>query len=160
MRQYGHDSLKTFGVGAERAPADWRGVLRQLLSARLIAHDAADRDRLFVTEDGQRVLRGQAPFMLREDVVTKKSRRRDKTPALPGDADAAVLAALKALRSELAHRQRQPAYVIFPDRTLIEMAARRPRDLDELAEVHGVGIAKLEKYGAAFLAIIQAEADA
>ncbi|MGO9759516.1 MAG: HRDC domain-containing protein, partial [Roseiarcus sp.] len=74
--------------------------------------------------------------------------------------DAGVLAALKALRSELAHRQRQPAYVIFPDRTLIEMAARRPRDLDALAEVHGVGIAKLEKYGAAFLAIIQAEADA
>ncbi len=160
VRQYGHDGLKTFGVGAERAPADWRGVLRQLLSARLIAHDPADRDRLFVTEDGQQVLRGQAPFMLREDVVAKKSRRRDKTQALPGDADAGVLAALKALRSELAHRQRQPAYVIFPDRTLIEMAQRRPRDLDALAEVHGVGIAKLEKYGAAFLAIIQAEADA
>ena len=72
VRQYGHDGLKTFGVGAERAPADWRGVLRQLLSARLIAHDPADRDRLFVTEDGQQVLRGQAPFMLREDVVDEK----------------------------------------------------------------------------------------
>jgi ATP-dependent DNA helicase RecQ len=135
-------------------------VLRQLLSAKLIAHDPSDRDRLFVTEDGQRVLRGQAPFMLREDVVSKKPRGRNKAPALPGDADAAVLAALKALRSDLAHRQRQPAYVIFPDRTLIEMAARRPQNLDELAAVHGVGIAKLQKYGAAFLAVIRAEADA
>ena len=83
VRQYGHDGLKTFGVGAERAPADWRGVLRQLLSARLIAHDPADRDRLFVTEDGQQVLRGQAPFMLREDVVDEKvaAPRQDASPA-------------------------------------------------------------------------------
>jgi ATP-dependent DNA helicase RecQ len=64
------------------------------------------------------------------------------------------------LRTELARRQHQPAYVIFPDRTLIEMAARRPRNLEELAAIHGVGIAKLQKYGAAFLAAIRGHADA
>jgi ATP-dependent DNA helicase RecQ len=158
--QHGHDSLKTFGVGRERTPADWRGVLRQLLSARLIAHDPADRDRLIVTETGQKVLRGQAPFSLREDVVSRKPRRLSKAPAQPGDADAEILAALKALRGELARRQNQPAYVIFPDRTLIEMAARRPRTLEELAGVHGVGIAKLQKYGAVFLNVIESSADA
>jgi ATP-dependent DNA helicase RecQ len=158
--QHGHDGLKTFGVGRERSPADWRGVLRQLLSARLIAHDSSDRDRLVVTEEGQRVLRGQASFSLREDVVSKKSRRSTRTPSQPGDADADVLGALKALRGDLARRQNQPAYVIFPDRTLIEMAARRPRTLDELAAVHGVGVAKLQKYGAAFLNVIQGRADA
>ena len=160
VRQYGHDNLKTFGVGADRAPADWRGVLRQLLSAKLIAHDSADRDRLIVTPEGQRVLRGEAPFSLREDIVPKKARRAGKAAAQTGDADAAVLNALKALRTELARRQHQPAYVIFPDRTLIEMAARRPRNLEELAAIHGVGIAKLQKYGAAFLAAIRGHADA
>jgi len=160
VRQHGHDSLKTFGVGRERAPAEWRGVLRQLLSAKLIAHDAADRDRLIVTEAGQKVLRGQAPFSLREDVVGKKPRRRAEAPTPAGAAGGSVLDALKALRTDLAQRQRQPAYVIFTDRTLIEMAERRPRSLEELAAIHGVGIAKLQKYGAAFLAIIRDHADA
>jgi ATP-dependent DNA helicase RecQ len=158
--KHGHAELKTFGVGKERSPADWRGVLRQLLSARLIAHDLDDRDRLVVTEEGQRVLRGHAPFSLREDIVAKKSRRRDKAPAQPQDADGEILAALKELRGDLARRSRQPAYVIFPDRTLIEMASRRPNDLEGLAEIHGVGIAKLQKYGPAFLAVLQGHADA
>jgi ATP-dependent DNA helicase RecQ len=158
--KHGHAELKTFGVGKERSSADWRGVLRQLLSARLIAHDSTDRDRLVVTQEGQRVLRGQAPFSLREDIVAKKSRRRDKSPAQPHDADAEILAALKELRGDLARRSRQPAYVIFPDRTLIEMASRRPNDLGGLAEIHGVGIAKLQKYGPAFLAVLQGYADA
>jgi ATP-dependent DNA helicase RecQ len=160
VRQHGHDALKTFGVGRERAPADWRGVLRQLLSAKLIAHDSADRDRLIVTEAGQKVLRGQATFSLREDVVSRKTRRRGEPAAIPDGASESVLSALKALRTDLAHRQHQPAYVIFPDRTLIEMAARRPRSLEDLASIHGVGIAKLQKYGGAFLAVIQSHADA
>ena len=80
IERHGHDQLKTFGVGADRAPAEWRGVLRQLLSARLIEHDGADRDRLVVTEEGRKVLHGEAPFALREDVVAKKA-RRDKRAA-------------------------------------------------------------------------------
>ena len=162
VRQFGHDALKTFGVGREKTPAEWRGVLRQLLSAQMIAHDPADRDRLVLTEAGQKVLRGQAPFALREDVVTARPKRRGEAartvPA--GEPGAAVLDALKALRTDLAHKQNQPAYVIFPDRTLSEMAARRPRTLEELAAIHGVGLAKLQKYGPAFLAVIQGHADA
>ena len=156
VREHGHDKLKTFGVGAGRAPAQWRGVFRQMLSARLIAHDPTDRDRLTVTDEGRRVLRGETSFLLREDVVVGRKRRRDKAEA-PGASPgaAALLAALKALRTDLARRQGQPAYVVFPDRTLIDMAARRPKDLSELAAVHGVGAAKLQKYGEAFLAVIQ-----
>ena len=161
VERHGHDQLKTFGVGADRAPAEWRGVLRQLLSARLIEHDPADRDRLVVTDEGRQVLRGETPFALREDVVTKKPRREKRAPiAAAGDADADLLAALKALRGALAKAQRQPAYIVFPDKTLFEMAARRPQSLDELASVHGVGAAKLKKYGAAFLALIRERADA
>jgi ATP-dependent DNA helicase RecQ len=133
VQRHGHDQLKTFGVGKDRAPADWRGVLRQLQSGGLIERDWNDRDRLVLTEEGQRVLRGQAPFALREDVVNRKARRRSRAEVAPNDADAELLAALKALRGAIAAAQKQPAYVIFPDRTLIEMAKERPRRLDELA---------------------------
>jgi ATP-dependent DNA helicase RecQ len=155
VQRHGHDQLKTFGVGKDRAPADWRGVLRQLQSGGLIERDWNDRDRLVLTEEGQRVLRGQAPFALREDVVNRKARRRSTAQVAPNDADAELLAALKALRGAIAVAQKQPAYVIFPDRTLIEMAKERPRRLDELAGIHGVGAVKLQKYGSAFLAVIR-----
>ncbi len=160
VARHGHDQLKTFGVGKDRAPADWRGVLRQLLSAKLIDHDRADRDRLIVTEEGRRVLRGEAPFALREDIAGKKPRREKRAPAAPGDADADLLAALKALRGAVARARNQPAYVVFPDRSLFEMAKERPRTLDDFAAIHGVGAAKLQKYGAAFLAVIRDHADA
>jgi ATP-dependent DNA helicase RecQ len=154
--RHGHEGLKTFGAGKDRAPAEWRGVLRQLQSGRLIERDENDRDRLILTEEGRRVLRGEAPFALREDVVNRKARRRRPAEAgAAGDADAELLAALKALRGAIAVAQKQPAYVIFPDRTLIEIAKRRPSDLDDLASIHGVGAVKLQKYGPAFLAMIR-----
>jgi ATP-dependent DNA helicase RecQ len=152
--QHGHDKLKTFGVGASRTPSEWRGVLRQLLSARLIVHDPTDRDRLVVTDHGMRVLRGQATFALREDIAGPRTRRGKPPTISASEPNAALLAALKNLRTTLARKQRQPAYVIFADRTLIDMAARRPKDLAELADVHGVGAAKLKKYGEAFLAVV------
>ena len=71
-----------------------------------------------------------------------------------------LLAALKALRGALAKAQKQPAYVVFPDRSLIEMASAKPASLDELGRVHGVGAAKLARYGSAFLAVIRERANA
>ena len=160
VERHGHDQLRTFGVGKDRTPADWRGVLRQLQSGGLIERDWSDRDRLTLTDEGWRVLRGQTPFGLREDVVNRKARRRSRAPAAPASADANLLAALKALRGAIAAAQRQPAYVIFADRTLIEMATERPRRLDELAGVHGVGAVKLKKFGSAFLAVIRESGNA
>jgi ATP-dependent DNA helicase RecQ len=161
VERHGHDELKTFGVGKDRTPADWRGVLRQLQSGGLIERDLNDRDRLILTDEGRRVLRGEAPFALREDVVNRRAGRRRRAAAVtPKDADAELLAALKSLRNAIAAAQAQPAYVIFADRTLMEMAQRRPRGLDELAGIHGVGAVKLERYGAAFLAVIRDRADA
>ncbi len=155
VARHGHEQLKTFGVGKDRTPADWRGVLRQLQSAKLIARDGDDRDRLIVTEEGWRVLKGESAFVLREDVVSSaKGRRTKRAAAEPHEADAALLAALKGLRGAIAATQKQPAYVIFPDRTLIEMAKARPDTLDGLSRLHGVGAVKLQKYGAAFLAVI------
>ncbi len=160
VQRHGHDQLKTFGVGKDRSPADWRGILRQLQSARLIERDSNDRDRLILTDEGRRALRGETPFRLREDVVNPKSRAGKQAAAAPGGADLRLLGALKALRGAIASAQRQPAYVIFPDRTLIEMAKARPDTLDELSGVHGVGEVKLKRYGAAFLAVIRDHPDA
>jgi ATP-dependent DNA helicase RecQ len=116
VERHGHHQLKTFGVGRDRAPAEWRGVLRQLQSGGLIERDWNDRDRLVLTEAGRQVLRGEAPFALREDVVNRKARRRPHAEAAPNDADRELLTALKALRGAIAAAQNQPAYVIFPDR--------------------------------------------
>ena len=160
IERHGHDQLKTFGVGKDRTPAGWRGVLRQLQSARLIVRDEEDRDRLVVTEEGRRILRGEAPFALREDVLSPRPKRGERRIVEPGDADVALLAALKGLRGAIAAAQKQPAYVIFPDRTLIEMAKERPDTLDDLASLHGVGEVKLKKYGPAFLALIRDHAHA
>ena len=97
VERHGHDQLKTFGVGKDRTPADWRGVLRQLQSAKLIERDENDRERLVVTDEGRRVLRGETAFALREDVVNAKMRRSTRALVDSGDADAQLLAALKGL---------------------------------------------------------------
>ena len=90
VQRHGHDALKTFGAGKDRTPAEWRGVLRQLQSGGLIGRDGDDRDRLILTEEGRRVLRGDTPFALREDVVSRKragavlqrlARRAMRTPS-------------------------------------------------------------------------------
>jgi ATP-dependent DNA helicase RecQ len=154
VEKHGHDALKTFGAGRDLPPAGWLGVYRQLLAQRLIDRDPDDRDRIIVTAEGEKVLRGQAPFALREDQAQPRRTKAAGAMPKPADADEALLAALKAVRTAIARAQKQPAYVIFPDRTLIEIAARRPATLDELGAVHGVGEAKKAKYGRAFLAVV------
>ena len=103
------------------------------------------------------MLKGEAAFHLREDLAGPPKTSR-KTPLTPLDADADLFAALKALRALLAKAADMPAYVIFPDRTLIEIAKAKPGSLDQLAEIHGVGEQKLKKYGAAFLAVVEKHA--
>jgi len=159
VQRHGHDRLKTFGVGADRKPSQWLGVFRQLISARLVARDHEDRDRLVLTEEGRKVLRGEAAFLLREDVVAPKSARKAALSA-PGDADAELLSALKALRLRLAKAQNCPAYVIFSDRSLIEMARAKPQTLDDFAAIHGVGAQKLKTLGEVFVNAIRSHADA
>ena len=88
-------------------------------------------------------------------MLAPKTKGARKLPPTPRDADAELLAALKALRAAMAKAANQPAYVIFPDRTLIEMAKEKPASLAEMAEIHGVGEQKLQKFGPAFLAVVK-----
>jgi len=157
--RHGHDQLKTFGVGAERKPTQWQGVFRQLVAARLVDRDRDDRDRIVVTDEGRRVLKGEAPFALREDVIAPKGARRATALEVAG-VDDELLDKLKRVRARLAKAQNCPAYVIFADRSLIDMAIKKPASKEAFADVHGVGAEKLRKYGAVFLAAIHGGADA
>ena len=126
----------------------------------LIAQDLMEHGRWWVTDEGRRVLRGEARIELRKEQAAVKGSKRDRRAAqaatVTSDADAALLAGLKALRAKLARQQQVPAYVVFSDRTLIELATHRPGNPRAMREIHGIGDAKLERYGAPFLEIIKA----
>ncbi|MFN3641579.1 MAG: DNA helicase RecQ [Gemmobacter sp.] len=152
VRERGHDRLPTFGVGRDVPKSAWGGIFRQMLGRDLIRPDPERHGALRLTEAARPVLRGEAAVELRRDAAAAAA--RPEARALVSDEDAWLLAALKARRRELAEAQRVPAYVVFADRTLIEMAERRPVTLDAMAGITGVGAKKLETYGAAFLEVI------
>ena len=161
IRRFGHDRLPTFGVGAERDAGQWRSVVRQLVARGLLRVDVERYGSLRLTPAARPVLRGEETVALRRDALpARKPRRgrdaRDRPPAAPGAGGQALFEALRAQRRALAERQGVPPYVIFHDASLVEMAARRPRSLDEFALIPGVGATKLERYGEAFVAIIRA----
>ena len=149
----GHDRLPTFGVGREFSTDQWKTIFRQLLGLDLIRPDPARHGALRLTEAARPVLRGEAPLELRADTVAR-SASRSEPAALVSAEDEGLLAALKARRRALAEAQGVPAYVVFPDRTLIEMATERPATLDAMGRITGVGAVKLERYGAEFLAVL------
>ena len=158
LRRWRHDMLPTFGVGRDRSADDWRSIFRQIYAAGLISLEIAEHGCWRLTGAGRQVLRGAERIALRKDVLRRPARaagRADETPAAIAAADAPLLAALKALRLEIARGQGQPAYVVFADRSLLEMAAHKPASPREMRAIHGVGEAKLERYGAAFLDVIR-----
>lgn len=153
VRGKGHQDLPTFGVGADFSKSEWQAVFRQMMGHDLIRPDAARHGALRMTERARPILRDEEKIELRRDTIVA-SVSKPAPKALVAEEDEPLLAALKSKRRELAEALRAPAYVVFPDRTLNEMAARRPGSLDEFAALPGVGAKKLEKYGDAFLAVI------
>ena len=163
--RFGHHRLPTFGVGADRSASGWRSVVRQMVAAGYLRIDIAGYGGLGITDKGRELLRGNGAFLYREDTVLARGpaptrepsagRPGTQEPALDGEG-AVLLGALKALRLELARERGVPAYIVFPDRTLIDMARRRPRSEAEFAEVNGVGAVKLEQFAGPFLAAIDA----
>jgi len=153
----GHDDLPTFGVGRDISRPMWQGIFRQMMGHDLIRPDPERHGALRMTDPAVPILKGEAKITLRQDTLTAKS-RGPAVKALVSDEDAPLLSALKAKRRAFAEAARVPAYVVFNDRTLIEMAETRPANLDEMARIGGVGAKKLEQYGDAFLTVINGEA--
>ncbi|WP_104017505.1 DNA helicase RecQ [Roseovarius nitratireducens] len=152
VRARGHDDLPTFGVGRDMDRRGWQGVFRQMMGHDLVRPDPERHGALLMTEAARPVLRAETPIRLRREVAGRTPRPAVK--ALVSEEDAPLLSALKAKRRALAEAAGVPAYIVFNDRTLIEMAETRPADLDAMARIGGVGATKLERYGAAFLEVI------
>jgi ATP-dependent DNA helicase RecQ len=163
VEQYRHQSLSTFGIGAEVTEMQWRAVLRQLIALGHLRTEG-EYHTLELTPGSREVLRGEVTLMLRQPSETTKrtkapkaARSRDKAPPVPLDEQGVGrFAALKSWRAEVAREHGLPAYVIFHDATLAEMARSQPGSLDALAQISGVGTKKLEAYGREILRVLEA----
>ncbi|MGW7457667.1 DNA helicase RecQ [Streptomyces sp. NPDC054797] len=152
--QFDHDALSVFGVGADLSTAEWRGVVRQLLALGLLAVEG-EYGTLVLTDASGEVLGGRRTVPMRKEAQvagpsrTGSGARSGKAARVPADLPAAaepVFLALRAWRAAAAREQGVPAYVVFHDATLREIATRLPATVEELATIGGVGEAKLAKY--------------
>jgi len=161
IARFGHDRISTFGIGAEHDNRTWRAILRQLIALRLIDVDLAGHGGLSIAPAGRDFLRDKPTLMLRAPAAPRARRpkvaRGAAQPAVT-EADRDLFEALRRKRTELARAQNVPPYVIFHDKTLIELAASRPASRAEMAKVPGIGEAKLDRYGSVFLAVIAGHA--
>jgi len=156
VRARGHESLPTFGVGRDIDRRRWQGIFRQMMGHDLIRPDPERHGALRMTDPAIPILKGENTITLRHDTLATKT-RRPAVKSLVSDEDAPLLSALKAKRRAFSEAARVPAYVVFTDRSLIEMAETRPTTLDQMSQVNGVGAKKLERYGNAFLEVINGE---
>jgi len=162
VAQRGHDTVSTFGIGADLSEAQWRSVLRQLLAIDAVMVDAQAFNTLQLTPASRAVLKGDVPVLLRVTLAKSAERklrqRTDRAVPKPLAAlDAAGqtrFAALKTWRFEVAKAHNLPAFVIFHDTTLAAIAHTAPQSLDDLQGISGIGARKLEAYGAEVLAVL------
>ena len=155
IRRFGHDSLPTFGVGKDTPKTEWQGIFRQLAALDLLGVDMAGHGRIVLTAGSWEVLRGGREVTLRQ-VETKRAKKAaaTRTVAGPHPADPSLFQTLRALRREIAQEQGVPPFVVFSDRTLLDMVAKRPTDMMGFTQVHGVGGTKAHRYGERFLAVL------
>ncbi|MBB5753088.1 DNA helicase RecQ [Prosthecomicrobium pneumaticum] len=162
VARHGHERLKTFGVGADRSKRDWQTLARQLFAVGALTTASEEHGGFGLSEKGEAILFGRERIELRALAEAAAPPRRSRLGGGPrenradglDETTAALFEQLRALRREIAADEGVPAYMVFPDRTLIEMAESRPATLDELRHVQGVGEKKLALYGEAFLEAI------
>ncbi|MES9994094.1 MAG: DNA helicase RecQ [Candidatus Thiodiazotropha sp.] len=156
INRFGHHRASTYGIGGDLSAAEWRSVYRQLIARGLLSVDLEGYGGLQLTQASRPVLRGETQLMLRKTrkLKPKKQPRQIRTGEISDD-NQSLWQALRTLRLELAQAQGVPAYVVFHDATLIEMAETRPQDKQQLAMISGVGDRKLERYGDAFLKLLR-----
>jgi ATP-dependent DNA helicase RecQ len=157
IERWDHQKLGVFGVGRDLSDAEWRNVFRQLVAMGFARVDHTAYGALRLTAAARPVLRGETTVEMRAALVPTRKKKPRRPPVLAPqlpEPDAERLALLKAWRAEQARRQSVPAYVILHDATLTEIAARRPRDRDELAEIQGIGKTKLDRYGEELIALV------
>ena len=165
VRDLGHDRLSTYGIGKEFDDRQWRSIFRQLVANGLLATDDEGYGSLRLTDAARPLLNGEVVLQLRKPADRSERRttrggRNNERSGKPGieiaEHEETLWQALRSARARLAKEQGVPAYVIFHDATLLAMLREHPQTHDELAAISGVGSAKLERYGEAFLAVMNA----
>jgi ATP-dependent DNA helicase RecQ len=166
VAQYAHDKLSTFGIGADLAETQWRGVLRQLIAKNMVRVDSEAFSTLELLPDARAVLRGEVSLMLREQAAGVARKKRSSKPtktSVKGMAEASLnagalerLGRLKAWRAEVAREHNLPAFVIFHDATLRAIADKAPQNLADLEGISGMGSKKLHAYGAEVIRVCTA----
>ena len=156
IERNGHDRLSVFGIGDELNAAGWRRLFRQLITGGQLAVDSEGHGSLTLTEKARPVLRGEEKFLIRQSPkdLESKVRRKGRKELTIADADEPLYRELKALRLRLASEARVPPYVICHDRTLAELAQRRPTSIDQLTGIIGLGQVKIDRYGAALIEVV------
>ena len=160
VKRFNHNKLSTFGIGQEYNKLQWKSIFRQIIALGLVNVDMESYGSLKLTPKSNEILRGKEKAYLRTDSLSKKlpKIRKEKTEkriTFSNPEDENLFQKLKAYRLNLAKEQKVPPYVIFHDSTLVEMIDFRPKNLNEMREISGVGKNKLEKYGKGFLEIIK-----
>jgi ATP-dependent DNA helicase RecQ len=157
IRARHHDQLSTYGIGAEKSEEEWGAIFRQLIHRGFLHQDVANYAVLKLTPLARPLLRGEMELALAKPRVRARAKTVRKRRGKHMDAlyDEALFEKLRALRKSLAGELNVPAYIVFGDATLIEMSQRKPMDMEAMLEVSGVGQAKLERFGAAFLKAVR-----
>lgn len=156
IMKFGHDTLKTYGLGKAWPRADWQSILRQLLALGMLNIDMEGYGGLSLNESCRPILKGEKTLQLKKTLVSKKAKARTgkSTRVFASTEEEALFSLLKTVRLTLAKEQNVPPYVIFHDKTLLEMAQFKPRTLSAFGELSGVGASKKGKYGNQFLQAI------
>ncbi|MFG3449200.1 MULTISPECIES: DNA helicase RecQ [unclassified Stenotrophomonas] len=159
IRQFGHTELSTYGIGKDLDARTWRSVFRQLVAAGLLEVDSDAYGGLRLTDGSRQVLKGERKVMMRRESARTRERERggQRTGLSVLPQDLALFNALRGLRAELAREQNVPAFVIFHDSTLRNIAEQRPTSIDALGRVGGIGGTKLSRYGERLVEIVREE---
>lgn len=155
--QNGHQQLSTYGIGTEHTKPVWRSLFRQLIARGYLDVDLDGYGSIRLTEKCRGVLKNQKTIFFRKQAKTRASTTRQRKSAAVAELhsqDLMLFESLKGLRTRIAGEQNVPPYVVFHDKTLIEMAQTRPDSTTALGQISGVGDKKLERYGEQFLALI------
>lgn len=157
VRQRGHGTLSTFGIGKELTQRAWRSVIRQLVAQGIVRVDVNAYQALMLTEAARPLLRGEYPLFLRPLRSDKEERQRhaDGQHWLRTEREERIWQALKAWRKATAEAHNVPAYAVLADKSLRELTEIRPQTLAALRQIYGVGEVKLARYGEALLGILQ-----
>ena len=150
-----HDAISTWNIGNDLSVKQWRSLFRQLLVYAYLESDIVNYGGLKLTARAKPLLRGEENLMLREASTAQKKSRPLKSKVTVEAVDQPLFDALRVLRKTLADEHSVPPFVVFHDKTLLEMVAEQPDSLSEMALISGVGEQKLERFGEAFLSVIQ-----